>query len=805
MKGGALSAIEPKDEKHVWEIRESLSEEELRDIARRFSDYVRSLPPLGRLREGELERIVYLYLLRLLDGKGERREIFTVLRSLGEGLSDFIASYGKLLELIREKLRKKFPPQKLSELCLSLSKYIFHDVSGLLRSAIRENFKKFISFFENNPDAVVVLDGDFRIAYVNRTLENVLKTKRNYLVGKPFLELFPEEFRPVYGLLCDACCGKKSGRLPDIVYLKSPQTGILKPFEVVFERMRFEGKDYFVLDLRDKSDEIKKEKERKKLSVLYSLISGLLKIIFEDGDKGDILKRVVERFTKAGGYSFACITRPGSDDCIVKSGKEGRYTICMRMNSDEPYVLILSKDEEFYPSEVEVISNFLEELARVVNTLSLHEKLEKISLYDPLTDLPVRNFFVGILSDLMNEARKKKEKVVVIVMDIDNFTTINSIYGQKVGDKLLREVSERLKEVVRLEDYLARVGADSFAIAFKTRELSPAINSLLSRILAKFASPALINSTEIPITFSVGVSVFPDDAENVEQLVAYATQAMFEAKNLGGNTVIFHTKKAKDLEESFMIKQKLMKALERNEFVLYYQPKVCLKTGKIVGAEALIRWRRGNQLVPPAKFIPVLEESGFLMNEVGLWVIEEASRRIKEWKKKGMDIEIAVNISPVQLRSSKFISYILRKIKDFPQSAKNLGIEITETAVMENISIVSVFIRSLAELGVKAYIDDFGTGYSSIAYLKSLPVYAIKIDVDFVKDIHEDERDYEIVKTIINLAKSLNLKTVAEGVERKEHEDILKSLGCDYAQGFYYAPPLPAEEFEKLYKNFNKM
>lgn len=794
-----------RDKQNLKKIREALTEEEVSKIAENFAKYIYSFEKYRKFKETfNIKEIIYEYLTTLFRENRpifkERRKLAETFRELSINIPEFISLYGRLFELIREKLKEKFSAEELNEVCLSLVKYILVDISTLLKSIIQEDFEKFIKFFEINPDPIIVLDDDFRITFVNKTFEKTLKLKAKDIVGKPLEELFVDKYKYI---LYKACSEKKSGKLPEVLYLQNSQLGITKPFEVVYETISRDSKNYYILDLRDVTEEIKREKEKIKVSLLYTLISDLMKIILEETNKQEIFKKVVERFTAEGRYKYACIHLRDSRKNIVRSGEPGIYSICLNISSKEPYVFIISKDEEFYPAEVQIISNFLEEFAKVMDTFTFYERLKRISLYDPLTGLPVRNFFVGVLEDLINDARKKKEKVVVVAMDIDNFTTINSLYGYSIGDRVLKEVADRLKQVVRLDDFLARVGSDTFVVAFKTKKVSPAVNSLISRILAKFVNPIILNSHDIPITFSIGVAVFPDNEESSERLLADATQAMFEAKKLGGNTVVFYTKKSKEVEESFILRKELIKALENKEFILYFQPKISLKDKKIVGAEALIRWKKGDTLVPPYKFIPILEESG-LINEVGLWVIEEACNRIRDWRKKGIDIEIAVNLSPVQLRSSKFISYIIQKLEEHPQEVRNFGVEITETAIMENISIVSVFLKSLTELGIKIYIDDFGTGYSSIAYLKNLPVYAIKIDVDFVKDIHEDQKDYEIVKTIINLAKSLNLKTVAEGVEREEHERILTKLGCNYAQGYYYSPPVPAEKFEEIYKKFTK-
>lgn len=791
-----LISFSEEDRKNLEEIRSLLTEGELNKVSEEFATFLKE--KLG-VSVDNLEGEIFEYLKNSLNCKADYSLAEEVYKS-GVDIPEFIASYGKLFELIREVLKPKVEPERLNELCLSLAKHTLLDIASVADYIIEEHFETFIRFFEENPDPILIIDENFKIFYANNTFSEILKIDKPK--GMKLKELFPERYLSHYELLCKACREKISGSFDRVVYLTNRKLGITKPFKLSFEHVKLKNKDYIILDLRDAEEELKREKERENLSILYGLISELYKVLLEETNLNRLFFKMVDAFVRKGIYTYAAVIRTDKEVKVAEEGIPTDYSVCIPFYRE--YALVLTKNEPFYNTEVDLIRNFLSELSDIIQSFSLEGKLKELRFYDPVTELPTRAFFVSALSDMIREADKKGERVGLIVLDIDNFTAINGLYGQQTGDRVLKEVADGLKEIVRLEDILARIGADTYAIAFVSKDPFEAANSLITRIRTKFIKPIKVDGHSIPITFSMGVAFYPDDAKDGEQLIAHATQAMFEARKLGGDTVIFYHRDTKrDIEKMFILRNELQKALKEKEFVLFYQPKVNLKKGKIEGAEALIRWVRKGKLVPPYEFIPILEESG-LITEVGLWVLEEAIKQISQWKSKGINIEIAVNLSAVQLRSVKHLEIIIKTLQENYDAVPYLGFEITETALIENISTASVFLKLVSELGVKVYIDDFGTGYSSIAYLKTLPVYALKIDVEFIRNIDKDEKDYEIVKTIINLAKNLNLKTVAEGIETKEHEKILKELGCDYGQGYYYSPPVPPEKFEELYRKFAK-
>ncbi|RUM28532.1 MAG: hypothetical protein DSY32_04225 [Aquifex sp.] len=798
-----ISNFTEKDLENVKLVKRSLKDEELIEIARKFVEHLKTYRNL-RGEEEKVKEVVYEYLKGLIDLKEDqsrRENIASFTSKFGVTPEEIIAEHGKLFELLREKLKPKFDPERLNELCLSLVKVTLMDVSLLMYAIRRKGFETLRIYLDNLPDIVAVLDANFNITFINKTAEEKLKLKKREVIGEPFYKLFPERYKGVYRLLCEQCKKTQSGTIPEVIYLGNPKLAIIKPFEVSYQILKFDGETFYIIDLRDVSEEIRKERERQRISRLYSLFTHLMKIVLEEAKKEEVLKKVVDFLVDQEDFTYAEISLNGRT--IVRKGKLGTYSVSFKLKTKDEYYLTLSKEEEFYPAEIQVIINFLEELSGAIDALSAHEKLEKVEFFDKLTRLPTRVFFVRALSDRIEVATKERKKVVVIALDIDSFTAINTLYGTEAGDKVLVEVADRLRDSIRIDDVLARIGADTFGVILTCGDVPLAVNSFLARLSKLFSKPVVVNGKEIQVTFSIGISVFPDDGEEAEKLLGHAIYAMFEAKKFGGNrTVYYSSKEFPKIEDIITKRNELLKAIDEDEFILYYQPKIDLKQKKVVGCEALLRWKKGDELVPPYEFIPILEETG-LINEVGIIVLEKACRQLNEWHKKGIEVEVAVNISPVQFRSGKFLQNFFRYLENCAELLYYMGVEVTETALVENVSVASLFLKSLSELGVRVYIDDFGTGYSSILHLKQLPVLALKIDVEFVKDMDINRRDYEIVRGVINLAHSLGLKTVAEGVEKEIHEKMLIELGCDYAQGYYYSPPLPPEEFEDFYKKFN--
>jgi len=422
------------------------------------------------------------------------------------------------------------------------------------------------------------------------------------------------------------------------------------------------------------------------------------------------------------------------------------------------------------------------------------EKLEHITNFDILTDLPNRLLLSDRLRQAMRTSKRNGKNLAVLYLDLDGFKLVNDQHGHEVGDALLIALSQRMLSILREVDTLARMGGDEFVAVLVDIHGREELDSLAAKILKACSDPVVIGNHVIQVSASIGVTLFPEDDVDEDQLIRHADFAMYEAKQSGKNR--FHVfDAARDAEEKGRGAQlrRLAQALEHDEFVLYYQPKVNMRTGAIIGAEALIRWQHPDLgLVPPASFLPLIEGHR-LSDEVGTWVIGTALAQMSAWKKMGMTLAISVNLGPRQLQQENFYVVLSAMLARHPDVApENLELEILETSALQNIDAVSQVMRVCRDLGVRFSIDDFGTGYSSLTYLKRLPAETLKIDQSFVRDMLSDQEDLAIVRGVIGLADAFHRKVIAEGVETIAHGEELLRIGCEQGQGYGISRPMPA-------------
>ncbi len=434
---------------------------------------------------------------------------------------------------------------------------------------------------------------------------------------------------------------------------------------------------------------------------------------------------------------------------------------------------------------------------------SAQEKNIYLANYDALTDLPNRTFLNNRINYLIKEAQRRRENITIMLLDLDHFKDINDTLGHNIGDSLLIDFSKRLKHTLRGVDTIARLGGDEFILLLPhTQEYGADIVAQKIKNITKI--PFKIEKHELRVTTSIGIAIFPKDGTDFKTLYKNVDSAMYRAKQEGRDNYRYFTN---DLQlnsaRNLQISNAMAKAVKRGRFRVVYQPQISLKNGEVIGAEALIRWDH-HELgsIPPSEFIPIAENNGLIL-PIGEWVLKTVIHQIKQWHGEGIKpVTIAVNISAVQFRHIKLPEIITSMLKEANLNPKYIELELTESVAMHNPKMAIETMNNLHKAGIQMSIDDFGTGYSSLSYLKRFKISKLKIDQSFVKDINTDEEDKAIVRTIINMSKSLGFKTIAEGVETLEQLSYLKDQGCDEIQGYYYSKPLPAEEFKEFLKDY---
>ncbi len=405
--------------------------------------------------------------------------------------------------------------------------------------------------------------------------------------------------------------------------------------------------------------------------------------------------------------------------------------------------------------------------------------------------------FTQQLARSLAQARRHDKPLAIMFIDLDRFKNINDTLGHDAGDGVLKEVAERLRGCLRESDTIGRLGGDEFVVLIEELPEPVQVAAVAQKILAAVAKPFILDAQEFHLTASIGISTYPADGEDVQNLLKNADISMYRAKEQGKNNYQFYSAQMNVHSiERLALESSLRRALERNEFVLHYQPKVDIGSGRVTGMEALVRWQRTDKaLIPPAQFIPLAEETGLIV-PIGEWVLKTACAQNKSWQDQGLPpLRIAVNLSARQFIHENLLQDVARVLNETGLDATSLELEITESMVMHNPEHAVKLLNKLKATGIHLSIDDFGTGYSSLNYLKRFPIDNVKIDRSFIQDIPEDCDDAAITQAIIAMAHGLGLRVIAEGVETVEQFRFLRDHKCDDMQGYYFSKPLPANEF----------
>ncbi|CAG0961589.1 putative signaling protein [Methylophilaceae bacterium] len=464
---------------------------------------------------------------------------------------------------------------------------------------------------------------------------------------------------------------------------------------------------------------------------------------------------------------------------------------------------------EDFPAEVSMVAIMLNGRQVFYTTwrdISEHKKAEArirhLAHFDVLTGLPNRTLLTDRINQAISLAQRSQQPLTIMFFDLDRFKNVNDTLGHDMGDELLIQVSRRLQSAVREEDTISRLGGDEFVLLLQATNADGA-SRVAEKVIGLISQPYHIKHHELTITPSIGIAVYPDDGEDFEKLLKSADIAMYRAKQAGRNNYQFFTAKMQeDSVRAMQLESALQHAIEFDQFLLYYQPQLSLETGEVVGVEALLRWQHPEfGWISPAEFIPVAEETGDIL-KIGEWVIKQATQQLKAWIDQGLPpIKMAVNLSAVQFRHPHLPETVSKLLEDVALSPEYLELELTESVSMDDPVAAIAVMDNLFDRGIRMSIDDFGTGYSSLSHLKRFKVYKLKIDQSFVRDIMTDPEDKAIVNSIVSLAKSLGMKTIAEGVETAGQVDFLRECMCDEVQGYYFSKPLPAGEFEVYFKS----
>ena len=572
--------------------------------------------------------------------------------------------------------------------------------------------------------------------------------------------------------------------------------------------------------LSESNADLQKEiAERKRTEEALSQAAAVFENISEAAMVMDTKNRIV-----AVNKAFTEITGYAQDDVVNKTPQMLRSD-----KHDEPFYAAISasiiktgrwsgevwnrrKNGEIFPVWLN-ISTVVDDLGQVTHYVSVfsditpikesQEQLERLAHHDALTGLPNRLLFHARLEHALERARREGRLVAILCFDLDHFKNINDSLGHPAGDRLLQVVTKRLLDSVRREDTVARLGGDEFTILLEELQESKDAGIVAEKALNVLAEPFELDGHEAYVSGSVGISLFPADGHDATTLLKNADSALYRAKEHGRNNYQFYTE---DLTiaafKRLALESSLRRAVEREEFTLYYQPQLSLNSGRVVGAEALVRWQHPELgLVFPAEFIPMAESTGLIV-KLGEWVMDTACTQAKAWQKEGLPpIRIAINLSSVQVNRGDIITTVERVLQETGLDPQYMELEITEGLIMQQTHQTIAILEKLKAMGVMLAVDDFGTGYSSLSYLKRLPLHRLKIDRSFVCDIPDDSEDMAITRAVIALGNNLQLVVVAEGVENETQLEFLRSNGCDEAQGYLYSAPVPAADFAAFVRN----
>jgi diguanylate cyclase (GGDEF)-like protein/PAS domain S-box-containing protein len=681
----------------------------------------------------------------------------------------------------------------------------------LIEEAVRERDARYRIMFQANPLPMWVYDlQSLRFLAVNDAALNHYDYSQ-----EEFLRMTIEDIRPPGDIpkLRDALENKvKHGVDKDGIWRHRKRDGTLIDVEITSHRLGFGGIDAVMVLAHDVTDRLKAEAQLRLAAKIFE--QSTEGFVITDAENNIII--VNQAFTAITGYSEADVI--GHNPRILASGLHDRDFFEAMWNAVDQEghwqgeLWNRRKDGTVYPEWI-IISRLLDDKGEVIHYIGIfndisqykaaQEDIQRLAHFDPLTGLPNRILLHDRVNQAISKAKRNREPLAFMFVDLDHFKNINDSLGHRIGDELLSLVAQRMKSIVREQDTVSRQGGDEFILILPNTDADGAAYTA-NRLLSFLAQPYMLYQYELVVTPSIGIAVYPADGENFESLAQCADVAMYRAKSEGRNSYCFFTA---EMHENSMrrlnLQNALHRALELGQLQLFYQPQIALQTGQVVGVEALLRWRHPEWgMIPPAEFIPIAEDCGQII-QIGEWVLRSAVRQLKVWMDSGLKpITMAVNLSAVQFRQASLPSLVTQILVEEQLPAYFLELELTERVAMSNAPDAIAVMGRLHECGVLMSLDDFGTGYSSMNYLKRFKIYKLKIDQSFVRDVIQNPEDKAIVLAIIDLSRNLGFQTIAEGVETAEQLAFLRENGCDEVQGYYFSRPLAAVDAEKFLRGY---
>ena len=789
-QGGKIMVLNVQAEKHFGYGRDELVGQDVKNI----------------IPEGFAERLI---------ADGNRTAAEALAQQIGTG----IELYGRRKDGSEFPIEIMLSPLESAEGTLVTAAIRDISVRKDAEKHLAQMESRYRGLLEAAPDAMVVVNQDGEIVLVNVQAEKQFGYRRDELLGQKVKNIIPEGFAE--RLIADGTRSAAEALAQEIgtgIELNGRRKdGSEFPIEIMLSPLESAEGVLVTAAIRDISV---RQAAEKHLAQMESRYRGLLEaapdamvVVNQDGEI--ILLNV--QAEKQFGYRRDELLGQKVKNIIPEGFAERLIADALRSAEDALAQQIGTgielngrrKDGSEFPIEIMLSPLKGAEgvlVTAAIRNITTRKKAEALMIHssehDFLTGLPNRLLLSDRVNQAIRMAIRHKRKVAVLFLDLDGFKHINDSLGHPTGDKLLQSVGKRLVDCVRTSDTVSRQGGDEFVVLLSEEEDSKDASMTAKRMLRAVAEAHFIDQHDLHVTCSIGISLYPEDGLNAETLIKNADTAMYQAKENGRQTYQYF-KPAMNVRavERQSLEESLRRALERQEFVVHYQPKINLKTGKISGAEALLRWTHPTRgPVPPGQFIPVAEDCGLIL-PIGTWVLRQACQQAQAWVDAGLPLgTMAVNISAIQLRSENFLESVFTILQDTRLDPRLLELELTESVLMKHAEHTASILTALRDRGVQVAVDDFGTGYSSLSYLRKFPIDALKIDHSFVGQITTVPDEIIIVKAVIGLGRSLKLRVVAEGVETQEQLAFLQAHHCDEAQGYYFSRPVHPAQFAKLLK-----